>query len=130
MTLNGVREDLTMIWAVDDTVWLLPAYTFTSADGGLYTVNAVADEFLAPADPVPAEELVDPVDDTASVPVAPEPGTDQTAPAVVADELTASWVGSPLADVEQLAAEMGLTVRVVRQDGQDLPATADFAPTA
>ena len=126
VTLNGVREDLTMIWAVDDTVWLLPAYTFTSADGGLYTVNAVADEFLAPADPVPPEELVDPVDDTASVPVAPEPGTDQTAPTVVVDELTASWVGSPLADVERLAAEMGLTVRVVRQDGQDLPATADL----
>ena len=130
VALNGVREDLTMIWAVDDTVWLLPAYTFTSADGGLYTVNAVADEFLAPADPVPADpcrrRLVDPVDDTASVPVAPEPGTDQTAPAVVPDELAATWVGSPLADVEKLAADMGLTVRVLRLDGQDLPATADF----
>ena len=97
MSLNGVREDLTMIWAVDDTVWLLPAYTFTSADGGLYTVNAVADEFLAPADPVPADpvptdDLVDPVDDTASVPAAPEPGTDQTAPAVV-PERTRRHVG-------------------------------------
>ena len=120
-----------MIWAVDDTVWLLPAYTFTSPDGGLYTVNAVADEFLAPADPVPADpvptdDLVDPVDDTASVDVVPEPGTDQTAPAVVPDELAATWVGSPLADVEKLAADMGLTVRVLRLDGQDLPATADY----
>ena len=30
------------------------------------------------------------------------------------------------ADVEELAADMGLTVRVLRQDGQDLPATADL----
>jgi hypothetical protein len=45
---------------------------------------------------------------------------------VVPDELAATWVGTPLADVEKLAADMGLTVRVLRLDGQDLPATADF----
>ena len=51
VTLTGVEEDLIMVWAVDDVVWLLPAYTFTSADGGRYTVNAVADEYLAQVTP-------------------------------------------------------------------------------
>ncbi|MGD9704007.1 MAG: hypothetical protein AB7Q42_20445 [Acidimicrobiia bacterium] len=127
VTLNGVREDLTMVWAADETVWLLPAYTFTSADGGLYTVNAVVDEYLVQVEPEPGvEPAVDPVTDTAAVPVAPEPGTDQTSPAITADEAAAAWVGLPLAEVEQLAKEIGLTVRVVSEDGQDLAVTDDL----
>ena len=27
-----------MVWAADNTIWLLPAYTFGSADGGHYSV--------------------------------------------------------------------------------------------
>ena len=46
VTLNSVKPDLTMVWATDQTIWLLPAYTFGSADGGMYTVVAVADEFI------------------------------------------------------------------------------------
>ena len=46
VTLNSVKPDLTMVWAADQTIWLLPAYTFGSADGGMYTVVAVADEFI------------------------------------------------------------------------------------
>jgi hypothetical protein len=46
VTLNSVKPDLTMVWAADQTIWLLPAYTFGSADGGMYTVIAVADEYI------------------------------------------------------------------------------------
>ncbi|MEY2444929.1 MAG: hypothetical protein QOE00_1509, partial [Ilumatobacteraceae bacterium] len=46
VTLNSVKNDLTMVWATDQTIWLLPAYTFGSADGGAYTVLAVADSFI------------------------------------------------------------------------------------
>jgi len=46
VTLTGVEEDLTMVWATDGTVWLLPAYTFTTDDGGRYTVVAVDEAFL------------------------------------------------------------------------------------
>ncbi|MEY2415425.1 MAG: hypothetical protein QOH53_759 [Ilumatobacteraceae bacterium] len=53
VTLNSVRPDLTMVWAADNTIWLLPAYTFGSVDGGLYTVNAVDDAYIQQADPGP-----------------------------------------------------------------------------
>ena len=46
VTLNSVKPDLTMVWAADQTIWLLPAYTFGSADGGMYTVIAVTDEYI------------------------------------------------------------------------------------
>ena len=62
VTLNSVKPDLTMVWAADNTIWLLPAYAFGSADGGLYTVNAVDDAYIQQADPAPAttEPVVDP----------------------------------------------------------------------
>jgi hypothetical protein len=67
VTLNSVKPDLTMVWAADNTIWLLPAYTFGSSDGGLYTVNAVEDAFLHQADPAPTS--TDPVVDPGVVPV-------------------------------------------------------------
>ena len=51
VTLNSVKPDLTMVWASDNTIWLLPAYTFGSADGGIYTVMAVDDAYIQQADP-------------------------------------------------------------------------------
>jgi hypothetical protein len=62
VTLNSVKPDLTMLWAADNTIWLLPAYTFGSVDGGLYTVTAVDDAFLHEADPAPAstEPVIEP----------------------------------------------------------------------
>jgi fermentation-respiration switch protein FrsA (DUF1100 family) len=62
VTLNSVKPDLTMVWAADNTIWLLPAYTFGSADGGLYTVNAVDDAYIQQADPGPitTEPVIDP----------------------------------------------------------------------
>jgi hypothetical protein len=49
--LTGMRMDLTMVWADDGTIWLLPAYTFTAADGGEYTIVAVDESFLDTPDP-------------------------------------------------------------------------------
>jgi hypothetical protein len=62
VTLNSVKPDLIMVWAADNTIWLLPAYTFGSADGGLYTVNAVDDAYIQQADPGPAttEPVINP----------------------------------------------------------------------
>ncbi|MEP7114568.1 MAG: hypothetical protein ABI862_14980 [Ilumatobacteraceae bacterium] len=51
VTLNSVKADLTMVWAADNTIWLLPAYSFGSADGGIYTVIAVEDAYIHQADP-------------------------------------------------------------------------------
>jgi len=60
--LNSVKSDLTMIWDADNTIWLLPAYTFGTADGGLYTVIAVDDAFIQQPDSSTAttEPVIDP----------------------------------------------------------------------
>ena len=55
VVLTGVKEDLTTVWATDGTVWLLPAYTFTSDDGGTYTILAVDDSYVQ-TDAVPVAE--------------------------------------------------------------------------
>lgn len=49
--LTAATLGLTMVWAQDGTIWLLPAYTFTDADGGQYTVVAVDDAFVDLPDP-------------------------------------------------------------------------------
>ena len=58
VTLNSVKNDLTMVWAADNTIWLLPAYTFGSADGGIYTVIAVPDSFIEQPEEVATTEPV------------------------------------------------------------------------
>ena len=87
VTLNSVKPDLTMVWAADNTIWLLPAYTFGSADGGLYTVNAVDDAFIHQADPAPAP----------TEPLAVDPGlvpAPDTAPSASAGSKSGSGSGS------------------------------------
>jgi hypothetical protein len=46
IVLTGVTESLTMVWGNDNTIWLLPAYDFTDAEGSIFTVSAVADESI------------------------------------------------------------------------------------
>ncbi|HEX3089481.1 MAG TPA: hypothetical protein VHQ23_12560, partial [Ilumatobacteraceae bacterium] len=142
VTLNSVKSDLIMQWAADNTIWLLPAYTFGSADGGLYTVIAVDDAYIQQVDPaVPVSE---PAVTDAGLVVAPDTvvpvgadgttcesigqPTDVTTPAL--DVAWAQrWVGQCLSSAEAEAAVQGWSVRVVRQDGVDLPITADFSDT-
>jgi hypothetical protein len=75
VTLNSVKTDLTMVWAADNTIWLLPAYTFGSADGGIYSVIAVEDAYIHEAAPIAEETTIKPAIDTGAVPkpaVAPD----------------------------------------------------------
>jgi hypothetical protein len=142
VTLNSVKSDLTMLWAADNTIWLLPAYSFGSADGGVYTVIAVEDAYIQQPDPeavpsgqtdpaidpgvAPTPATVPPVQaDGSTCPVLP-PTTD---PPATAEQIGDGLVGYCLADAEQLAKNYGYSVRVVRQDGEDLAATADFSET-
>ena len=143
VTLNSVKADLMMQWAADNTIWLLPAYTFGSADGGTYSVLAVPDEYIQEVDPpiavsepavtntgggaVPAPDTVAPVpaDGTCATFEAP---TDITEPAIDAS-FGERWIGQCLSYAEAEAAVVGFTVRVVRQDGEDLAATADYSDT-
>jgi hypothetical protein len=70
--LTAVRLGLTSVWADDGTVWMLPAYVFSSADGGEYTVVAVQESFLD----IPTATTVPPV--TAPVGSTPVPVTTLT----------------------------------------------------
>jgi hypothetical protein len=56
-----------MVWAADNTVWLLPAYTFGSADGGAYSVIAVEDAYIHEADPVADGTTIKPAIDPTAV---------------------------------------------------------------
>ena len=137
VTLNSVKNDLTMVWAADNTIWLLPAYTFGSADGGIYSVIAVPDSFIEqPAETASTQPVSDPA--TTAVPGnAPPPvvsgclagPTDLTIPAptdavkYVADAV----IGYCVTDAQKLAESFGYTVRVARENGVDLQVTADYS---
>lgn len=117
VALVSVELGLTQVWDADGTVWLLPAYVFADADGGTYSVLAVADEYIVvpevpevPADTVPV--------DTVTVPDAVEPIID------AAD--AAALVGLTEADAVDRAARLGWELRIVRLDGVDLAVTDDL----
>ncbi|MEX1105858.1 MAG: hypothetical protein WEB78_06640 [Ilumatobacteraceae bacterium] len=132
VALADPQPSLEQVWDVDGTVWLLPGYSFTSTDGGIWSVTAIPDDYLqiddaavepaplpvetaptetAPQDATPADSV--PVDEAWDVYPAGPPSAEAAAIALVGrsldDLLTIPW-----------------TVRVVRQDGADLAVTADF----
>jgi hypothetical protein len=51
ITLIDARLDLSTVYGDDGTVWLLPTYAFTSADGFAVSVLAVPDEFIVAVQP-------------------------------------------------------------------------------
>ena len=130
VTLVDVQPDVWWVWDVDGTVWLLPAYRFIGDDGGWYTVPAVTDEFLV------------------RVPVDTRPAVDRAGPAAARDRARrhpaerdragrygcrrdpARVIGrQDVRRVHQADAEaLGLTARVVEQDGVSLPVTMDYNP--
>lgn len=130
VTLNSVKRDLTMLWDADNTIWLLPAYSFGSSDGGIYTVLAVDDAYIeqeeAPATTDPAVI----VPDTAVAPPAPsvacQPLPEITEPLAPIEQIADSVVGYCLADAQKLAENFGYTIRVVREDGVDQAVTDDL----
>jgi hypothetical protein len=128
VALVDVQPDVWWVWDVDDNVWLLPAYRFIGDDGGWYTVPAVTDEFLVqvPVDSVP----VDPVpDNTAPATLPPVTVPPATTPDTVADVTPLeSSVGKTFAEFEADAEALGMTARIVEQDGVSLPVTMDFNP--
>jgi hypothetical protein len=94
VTLNSVKADLMMQWAADNTIWLLPAYTFGTADGGLYNVLAVDDAYIEEVDPpiavsepavtdsgsgsAPAPDTIAPVSAPAATEIVPAEPVDST----------------------------------------------------
>jgi hypothetical protein len=116
-TLVDVKADLW--WAFDDdgSVWLLPAYSFSTSDGGIFTVPAVTDEFLVIVEPPVVEPL--------PLPVPVDPPTEPPVSVVDADTSGVEGLGVP--EATAVLEARGLTLRVVREDGVDLAVTEDFS---
>ncbi len=128
--LTDVKMGLTMIWAADNTIWLLPAYEFGSADGGMYTVIAVDDSFIQLPAPYPIDTM--PVDtvipDGTGVPSDVGDSTIVDNSPAVAEEAGKSIVGLPIDEATKVAEAAGFTVRVSTLDGVPQAVTADFLP--
>ncbi|MDO8364897.1 MAG: hypothetical protein Q7V88_18550 [Actinomycetota bacterium] len=130
--LNDVTLDLTMVWAEDGTVWLLPAYSFTSTDGGIYSVIAVDDSFIDLPDPMPVPEPM-PVESlpVGSLPVETRPiDVGEPVPGetvlIDADEAARLLVGLSFDEAGKVAEEQGWSVRVTTLDGESQPVTMDL----
>ena len=137
VSLNAVRLDLTMVWAADGTVWLLPAYTFTSADGGEYTVIAVEDQYVQTPDPIttdpgtvtsdPGSLGTIPPDSVVSPPVSePVPSLPD---AVDIDAATKLLTGLGVDEATKVAESNGWTLRVSTLDGEAQMLTEDYSPS-
>lgn len=136
VTINSVKADLTMVWADDGSIWLVPAYTYASTEFGNYTVIAIVDDLIdipAMDPPVTIEPL--PIDVPITIEPQPDPNTvdpspGQTAPVdqppVAIDEAATALVGLTEADAQLAAEAKGWTIRVSVRDGEVLPSTADY----
>jgi hypothetical protein len=123
--LSAVRLSSTMVWAQDGTVWLLPAYTFTSTDGGEYTVVAVDEQYLDM--PSTTVDTTVPPATTALGEPTPAPSTSE-AELSAPDPATAAkvLVGLALDEATKVALSNGWQLRVVETDGIANPVTADY----
>ena len=132
ITFTDVRLGLTQIWDADGAVWMLPAYVFTSNDGGEWTVIAVDDSFIEMPpmpEPLPVEPMPEPMPVET---VVAEPGDDGTDPVEMPDPVDPAaaeiLVGLPEAEAAKVAEENGWTLRVVRADGVDFIVTLEYLP--
>ena len=144
VTLVDVVADLWWATDVDENTWLVPAYRFIGDDGGWYTVPAVTDEYLIET-PVYIQE-----DEPAPLPAVSEPATGGGASGELGrmSESVAVVIESQLEELDDktvqfleevvdalytedefsaLAAEFGLTMRVVQRDGEFLMVTEDYS---
>jgi hypothetical protein len=110
---------------------LLPAYTFTNADGDVGTVIAIEEKYLSygdsevtdGGDPEPEPKPVDPG------PPAVDPGQVEipTEPAAVPDETSVKrLIGLTEAEAQKVATELGWQVRVAMRDGEAFMLTTDY----
>ncbi len=122
--LTGVTMGMTMVWAADNTVWLVPAYSFSADDGGQYIVIAVDDSFIQLPAPYPVDSV--PVETVPAETVLVEP-TDTVVDATraAAEDVGKSIVGLPIDEAIAIAESARFTVRVTTLDGVAQASTAD-----
>jgi hypothetical protein len=56
ITITGVHETLVPLMGADGSMWFMPGYEFTAADGGTWPVLAIDESYVqqvAPTQPMP-----------------------------------------------------------------------------
>jgi hypothetical protein len=110
---------------------LLPAYTFTNADGDVGTVLAIEEKYLSLGDsevtdggePEPEPKPVDP----ATPAVDPGQAKNPTDPVAALDDASAKrLIGLAEVEAQKVAAELGWQVRVAMRDGEAFMLTTDY----
>jgi hypothetical protein len=129
--ITGVRLALMQTTLTNNSSILLPAYTFTNADGDVGTVLAIEDKYLSygdsevtdGGDPEPEPKPVDP----GSPAVVPGQTENPTNPVAVLDETSVKkLIGLTEAEAQKVATELGWQVRVAMRDGEAFMLTTDY----
>ena len=133
--ITGVRLALMQITLTNKSSVLLPAYTFTNADGDVGTVLAIEDKYLSYGDSevtdggesTPEPKPVDPGSSGGSPGAFPGPAVTPTIAVVALDNASAKkLIGLTEAEAQKVAAELGWQVRVAMRDGEAFMLTTDF----
>jgi hypothetical protein len=133
--ITGVRLALMQTTLTNKSTILLPAYTFTNADGDVGTVLAIEDKYLSygdsevtdGADPEPEPKPVDPGSTGGSPGAVPGPVVNPTNPVVALDDASAKkLIGLTEAEAQKVATELGWQVRVAMRDGEAFMLTEDY----
>ena len=123
-TFTSVRRTYTQLYDSSNTVWIVPAYEYSDANGGTWTAMALDDSYLEKADvsidtdsvPAPVEPMPVPLpDETDGGSVEPVPTIATSAP-----------IGLSELEAIKLIESEGFTARVIARDGESLPATKDY----
>ena len=124
ITFTSVRRTYTELYDSSNTVWIVPAYEYSDANGGTWTAMALDDSYLETADvsmdtdnvPAPVEPMPVPLpDETDGGSVEPVPTIATSAP-----------IGLSELEAIKLIESEGFTARVIARDGESLPATKDY----
>ncbi|CAB5048933.1 MAG: hypothetical protein F2930_03710 [Actinobacteria bacterium] len=135
--ITGVRLGLMQSTLTNNSSILLPAYTFTNADGDVGTVMAVEDKYFSFG-----ESEVTEGSEPVPVPVDPGAGGGSTGGSTGADSGPAVSPINPVAllddaaakkllglsedEAQKVATESGWTVRIANRDGEAFMLTTDF----
>jgi hypothetical protein len=129
--ITGVRLALMQTTLLNNSSILLPAYTFTNADGDVGTVLAIEEKYLSLGDsevtdggePEPEPKPVDP----GTPAVVPGQAENPTDPVAAPDDASSKkLIGLTEAEAQKVAAELGWQVRVAMRDGEAFMLTQDF----
>jgi hypothetical protein len=121
--ITGVRLALMQTILTNNSSILLPAYTFTNADGDVGTVLAIEEKYLSLGD----SEVTDGGDPEPTPGAVPGQAETPTNPVAALDsESSKKLIGLTEAEAQKVALELGWLVRIAMRDGEAFMLTKDF----